>query len=413
MRTNPSFDFGFVQLIPGEERMFKREITPELVDLAKKMPVVALLGPRQSGKTTLAKATFPQHIYVSLEEPDKREFARKDPRAFIAHYMNEHGIIVDEVQLVPELPSYIQTYVDADKKNGRFVLTGSQNFLLLQTISQSLAGRIALFTLLPLSVPELKKATLLPDTPEELIFKGLYPRIYAEKDLEALKWFPNYINTYLERDVRQIINVTDLSQFQLFVKLCAGRIGQLVNLTSLGNDCGISDVTAQKWLTVLEASYILFFLQPHYKNFSRRLVKTPKLYFYDTGLACSLLGIESAQQLTSHYLKGGLFESFVISELSKQRYNQGLRPHLYFWRDKTGHEVDCIIERGDTLIPVEIKAGKTLMSSFFTELTYWNELTGGEPKNTFLVYGGTENQQRSPGNAIGWDSIDMIMDKAE
>jgi len=380
-----------------------------LKEIAQKMPVVAIVGPRQSGKTTLAQETFKKHTYLSLEDLKIREFAQKDSDLFFQKYHNDHGIILDEIQEAPQLLSYIQTYADKYKKKGYFILTGSQNFLVNEAITQSLAGRVAIFTLLPLSIPELKKAKLLPTTVEECIWKGQYPRIYADK-LNPTNWYPTYIRTYIERDVRSIRNITSLSTFQRFIGLCAGRIGQLLNITSLANDCGITVSTAKSWLSLLEASYIIFLLQPYHTNVGKRLVKSPKLYFYDTGLACSVLGIESTQDLFNHYLRGGLFESLIISELYKQRYNEGLPPRLYFWRDKMGHEIDCLKVSANTIVPIEIKAGKTISQDYFKGLNYWNK-TLNKKSNGFVIYAGEDNQKRSGGNVINWQSTDLITKK--
>jgi len=384
--------------------MIKRDMTKKLKEVASKYSVIAVLGPRQSGKTTLVKDVFKKHKYITFEDLEVRNFALADPKGFLKSRHNEHGIIFDEIQHVPALLSYIQIYVDENKRPGYFVLTGSQNFLLNQAISQTLAGRIALFTLLPLSINEMEREKLLTEGVEKSIFYGCYPRIYDEK-LAPVGWYPDYIKTYLERDVRQIKNVTDLTTFQRFIKLCAGRIGQLVNLTSLGNDCGISTGTARAWLTLLEASYIVFLLQPHYRNFSKRLVKSPKIYFYDTGLACSLLGIKSPEQIELHYLRGGLFESYIISDLMKQFYNKKIEPPVYFWRDKIGREVDCIIQDGQDLTPVEIKAGKTITQGYFTGLDYWNSISKSDPKNSYVIYAGDQVQKRSNGTVIGWKKL--------
>ena len=382
----------------------------ELKAAARQFPVVAVLGPRQSGKTTLVKSTFKNYVYVSLEELDNQEIALADPRRFLEMHKNEHGIIFDEIQNTPDLLSYIQTYVDEHKRPGYFILTGSQNILLNEAISQTLAGRVSLLTLLSLSISELEKASLLQSSIEELMFTGCYPRIYDEK-IPPKKWYSNYIRTYIERDVRTLTNVSSLSIFQQFIKLCAGRTGQILNLTSLGNDCGISTNTARAWLSILEASYIIFLLRPHYKNFSKRLIKSPKLFFYDTGLACSLLDIDDVKQLSTHYIRGNLFESFVISEFIKHCYNHDSRPNVYFWRDSQGHEVDCIIEKGEQLTPIEIKAGKTINSSFFKELHFWNELSGSDPSNSFLIYGGDQKQIRQGINVFGWQSLQAVFRK--
>lgn len=367
--------------------MYKRDLEPTALLYAQQFPVVAILGPRQSGKTTLAKKTFASYDYVSLENIDIRRIALEDPRGFLESFLGKNGVIIDEFQEAPELLSYMQGIVDSEYRPGFFILTGSQNYLMNAAITQTLAGRIGILTLLPLSMHELRVGNTLPDTPELLLYKGSYPRIYAQNFLPQIL-YPNYIQTYVERDIRQLINVANLSLFQTFVQLCAGRIGQIVNLSSLANDCGISVNTAKSWLSLLEASYIIFLLQPYYKNFNKRLIKSPKLYFYDTGLACSLLGVESEDQVFKHYLRGSLFESLIISELLKTYYNKGLRPHMYFWRDNIGNEIDCIIEKASDLLPIEIKAGKTIVPDFYKGLEDWKLLTN--TKEAFIVYGGKE-----------------------
>jgi len=389
--------------------MITRILTQKIKEMSKKFPVLAILGPRQSGKTTLSQAVFTKHTYISFEDLEARAFAQEDPKGFLEEYKNKYGIILDEIQHVPDMLSYIQVYVDREKQPGYFILTGSQNFLINQAITQTLAGRIAIFTLLPFCINELKKAKLLPEKINNLIFKGCYPRIY-DQNIAPTDWYPNYIRTYIERDVRQIKNVTNLTTFQRFIKLCAGRIGQLLNVSSLGSDCGISTGTAREWLSLLETSYILFLLQPHHKNFSKQQMKAPKLYFYDTGLACSLLGIETEQQVFSHYLRGGLFESFILSELLKNQYNKGKRPGLFFWRDKYGHEVDGILEKTTELIPIEIKAGQTISPNFFDGIAYWSELAKQDPAKGCIIYAGDKNQKRKNGRVIGWQSTDKIFD---
>src|SRR5690606_37624453 len=384
--------------------MIKRDLAQKLQEMAQKFPVVALLGPRQSGKTTLARATFVQHNYVSLEDLDVRRFAISDPREFLNIYKNDYGIILDEIQHAPDLLSYIQTEVDETQKVGSFILIGSQNFLFNEAISQTLAGRISILTLLPLSLSELKEENLLPENGNAIIFQGSYPRLY-DKNIAPADWYPNYVHTYIERDVRQIKNVSDLSVFQLFMKLCAGRIGQILNMSSLANDCGISVGTVQAWLSILQASYVIFLLQPHFKNFSKRLVKTPKLYFYDTGLASFLLELDNPKQLATHYLRGGLFESYVISELIKLRYNAGRIPHYYFWRDNVGHEVDCIIDSGGKSFPVEIKSGQTINQDYFESLHYWSELAQDQAGRSYCIYTGSENQNRTQVSVLRWQDL--------
>jgi len=386
--------------------MIKREISAKLQQVASQFPVVAVMGPRQSGKTTLVRHIFSGRRYISLEDLELRTFAQNDPKGFLQSYDGE--VIFDEAQRVPELFSYLQTLVDERPQPGRFILTGSQNFLLHEKISQSLAGRVALLNLLPLSLAELKNAAWTLPSLEAVLFKGLYPRLYDTK-IEPGDWYPSYIQTYVERDLRQMKNISNLSTFQRFLKLCAARSGQLLNLSSLANDCGITSSTVSSWLSILEASYIVLLLKPHYQNFNKRLVKSPKLYFYDTGLACSLLGIENAKQLATHYLKGGLFESLVIAELIKHRLNHGLTPNCYFWRDKLGHEIDCIIEPAGQLMPVEIKSGKTVAEDYFKEIKYWLELSGNKPEQAWVVYGGEERQKRTSGNVVGWKNISEIV----
>ncbi len=390
--------------------LIKRKLVKELKVLAKQFPVVSICGPRQSGKTTLAKMAFKNYKYVNLEKVSERKFAESDPMQFLDSKSNEKGIILDEVQNVPDLLSYIQVYVDEHEKPGFFILTGSQNLLLNEKISQSLAGRVAILTLLPFSINELKNKSMLSKDYLKAMIKGFYPRVLVRKS-PAFKWYPSYIQTYVERDVRQIKNVENLSLFQHFIELCAGRIGQLLSISSLAGDCGITVRTAKSWLSILEASYIIFLVRPYYKNFSKRIVKSPKLYFYDTGIACSLLGVKKEDELLKHYLRGGLFESFVFSEFLKHEYNLGERPRIYFWRDSYGHEIDCIIEKDQRLIPVEIKSNKTINLIFFDALKYWNEISKTKPEDNFLIYSGDENEKRSLGRVLGWRSLGKVFVK--
>lgn len=383
-------------------------MTQKLLAMAKKFPVIAIVGPRQSGKTTLSKAVFPNHKYLSMEDIRNKEFAIKDPHDFFEAHKNEHGIILDEVQTVPELFSYIQVYADEHDIPGYIVIIGSQNFLMNEAITQSLAGRVAIHTLLPFSISELKQADFLPARANEIIYTGFYPKIY-DKNLDPADWYSNYLHTYVERDVRQIINVNNLRQFQYFLRLCAGRIGQILKMSSIANDCGISVSTVKSWLSLLEASYIIFLLQPYNENFNKRLIKKPKIYFYDSGLACYLLEIESVEQLSTHYLRGGLFESCMISELLKQRYNVGRRPNVYFWRNTSGEEIDCVFRRGAELYGIEIKAGQTVKSDAFSGLTYWSKISKGNPANNFLIYSGSENYKRNGMNVVSWKDIDSIV----
>ena len=389
--------------------MLQRELENKLSELIKSYPVIALTGPRQSGKTTLVKQLFSKtHKYVNLENLEQRSFAQNDPKAFLQQ--NSSPLIIDEAQYVPDLFSYIQILSDEKKLPGQFILTGSQNFLLLEKISQSLAGRVAIFHLLPFSLKELKEAHYDLPSLEDLLFMGFYPRIYDLK-LEPKEWYSNYIQTYTERDVRTLKNIQDLGTFQVFLKMCASRTGQLLDLTSIGNDCGISHNTVKEWINILEASFIIFLLRPHYNNLGKRLIKSPKIYFYDSGLLCHLLGIENPRQINTHFLRGGIFESFILSELIKNRINQKKSPNLYFWRDQHGHEIDCLIENSSLLTPIEVKSSKTLNSDFFEGLNYWNKLAKNIPENTFLIYGGNENQIRRHGQIISWKNLDKIPSK--
>lgn len=383
-------------------RMIKRELADKLKYVSTKFPVVILTGPRQSGKTTLVKSVFGKMRYFSLEEPDTRQYALADPRGFLKSCRD--GAIIDEAQRAPELFSYIQSDVDNDDTPGRFIITSSQNIMLLGNVSQTLAGRAALLKLLPFSLGELRSTADRLEDYETVLFKGFYPRIY-DKDIPPTEWYPNYIQTYVERDVRQIKNITDLDAFQKFLRMCAGRIGQVLNLSSLGADCGITHNTAKAWLTILEASYIVFRFKPYYSNFNKRLIKMPKLYFWDTGLACSLLGVKSASQLETHYLKGGLFESMVISEFMKEKLNAGTEPDAYFWRDRSGNEIDCLIDSPEGIAAVEIKSGKTVSEDFFAPFKYWNEVKHPSGGKKFVVYGGDNSQERETIKVVSWKKM--------
>ncbi len=390
-------------------RFFERNLAKTLLRFTK-FPVVALLGPRQSGKTTLVKKVFKKHTFLTLENPNIREFAAKDPERFLRENENKNGIILDEFQYVPNLLSYIQIISDEKSRPGYFVLTGSQNFLMNQAITQSLAGRVGILTLLPLSQEELIKNKL-TDGVDQAILNGGYPRLYAE-NFTPEELYPSYIHSYVERDIRQLINVENLRTFQMFVKLCAGRIGQLLNITDLATNCSINRKTASQWLSLLVASYIIFTLQPHFNNFNKRITKTPKLYFFDSGVACSLLGIKSTKDLQLSPFRGHLFENFIISDFYKQYYNTGKDPSLYFWRDKNGRiEIDCLVDRASKLIPIEIKSCETINSELFNSLTLWNEMAKADPSDGYLIYAGEKKQRRSLGNILGWEAASSLIDK--
>jgi predicted AAA+ superfamily ATPase len=373
--------------------MILRVAQAELINLSKQYKAIAVIGPRQSGKTTLVKSGFPDKPYVNLENPDMRNFALEDPIAFLGQFPN--GAILDEVQRTPELFSYLQQILDENDQTAQFILTGSNNFLLQQSITQSLAGRIGYLNLLPFSLSEIKG--IAPVEIHELLFKGFYPPLY-DKPFEIQKWFSNYIRTYIERDVRQLRSIENLVVFEKFLKLCAGRVGQLLNKNALALETGVDSKTIESWIGVLEASFIIFRLQPHHKNFNKRIVKMPKLYFYDVGLASALLGVQEAGQLEFHPFKGGLFENMVVVELLKQRLNKGKLNNMYFWRNSKGNEIDIVIDNFDELIPIEIKSGKTITNDYFKGLKYWNNLTGFSGGK--VIYGGNDYQKRSNGMEI-------------
>jgi predicted AAA+ superfamily ATPase len=382
--------------------MLARDAEKTLIRLAKSFPIVAITGPRQAGKTTLAKAVFKGKPYVSLENPDEREFAQNDPKRFLARFPN--GAVLDEVQRCPSLLSWLQGLVDERGVMGDFVLTGSAQFDLIEGITQTLAGRVGRVELLPLSSRELKAANQLPNSLSQMLIQGGYPALYDRK-ITTQDWFSNYVATYVERDVRQLISVRNLSQFQTFLKMCASRTGQLINLTSLGADCGISAVTAKQWLSVLETSYIVTLLRPHHSNFGKRLVKTPKIYFLDSGLAAWLMGIRSAETLETHAARGALFESWVVSELYKKRLNAGLPIDLFFWRDNTGNEVDLIVENEKGLQPIEIKSGSTYASDWSQGLKKWQALAQNSSLEPAILYGGESTFEREGLKVWGWRDV--------
>lgn len=345
---------------------------------------------------------FSNKPYVSPEEPDIRSLVMEDPRAFLGKYPS--GAVLDEVQRCPELFSYLQSVLDERRRMGRFILTGSQLFGLHSGITQTLAGRVAMVHLLPFTCNEAYKK---PPALDKVIYTGLYPPIHDRK-LDPSVWYANYMQTYIERDVRQMVNIRDLNAFQRFMRLCAGRIGQLLNLSQLASDAGVTHNTARAWISILEASYIVFLLQPHHRNFNKRVIKTPKIYFYDTGLAAWLLGVRKTSQVEAHPLRGSLFECLVVSELTKQGFNRGLPANLFFWRDREGHEIDIVIEQGDSLIPVEIKAGQTINPDFFRNIDFWKKQTEGKYPDSWLVYGGTEKHKRGAITIIGWPQLDEL-----
>ena len=383
--------------------MIYRTIQEEILQVSKSMPVITITGPRQSGKTTLARTIFPHHTYINLEIANNRYLATEDPKSFFDLYPS--NLILDEVQRAPALLSYIQAIVDERKQNGQFILTGSENLLLSDKINQSLAGRTYICTLLPLSLEELQSSSINYHTYMPYLYKGFYPRLYDEKNLTPSRLLPSYIQTYVERDVRELVNIKNLKQFQNFLSLCAGHSGQIINYTSLSKAIGVSDYTIREWLSILEATYIAFTLQPYYKNFKKRLIKSPKLYFYDTGLACSLLGIRDERDLALHPLKGGLFENFVIVELLKRKLNRGVRPRFYFWRESNGIEVDCLIEDGNKLLPIEIKSTQTLTSFPASNLKKLTTLMGDHQVEPYMIYGGEHSFNNQGIQVLSWKNL--------
>lgn len=379
--------------------VISRIIKEAIAVYKEKYPVVAVTGPRQSGKTTMLKALFADYAYVSLENPDNREFAESDPNGFLRAYPGK--VILDEVQRVPHLFSYIQSWVDESGQMGQFILSGSQNFHLMHNITQSLAGRVALFKLLPLDMSELISADLLKDDYADMMIKGFYPAIY-DRDIPSKVFYANYVSTYIDRDVSELLQVKDLKQFRNFLSLCATRAGQLLNLNALANECGISQPTAKAWLSVLESSYILFLLQPYHKNFSKRIIKTPKLYFYDTGLLAYLLRISDSKKLKASEQKGALFENMIVAEKLKQNYHNYLQQELYFWRDSAGREVDLLVANDQMMDVYEIKSTETITTKLFDGLQFFSELAGDLVEKKVLVYAGDASQQRSYAEVRSW-----------
>ena len=384
--------------------MIQRAASTKIKYLAKKFPAVGLLGPRQSGKTTLAKELFPKKPYISFENQDNILLATKDPRAFLSNYSK--GAIFDEIQRVPQLLSYLQGVIDSQpNKVGLFIITGSQNLLLLDTISQTLAGRIAFIHLLPFSYLELEASKFVTPNLNKLLLFGGYPRLY-DKKIKPVDYYPNYILTYVERDVRQIKNISNLSLFQRFLKVCASRVGQEVNYTSMANDTGVDQKTIISWFGILEASFIAFRLQPFYNNLGKRLTQMPKLYFYDTGLCCSLLEMETESHVNTHPLRGALFENLIVLELLKSRFNNGQRSNLFYWRDRTGNEIDVLLEQSSQVVPIEIKTASTFTSEYLKGIKYWKKIHP-QVKNAYVVYTGKFADVDGV-NIIPWKDIDLI-----
>lgn len=370
--------------------MIDRLAGSKIMELSQSFKAVAVIGPRQSGKTTLVKACFPEKPYVSLENPDQRNFAIEDPRNFLKKYSD--GAVLDEVQRAPEILSYLQQILDEDKRKGLFILTGSNNFLLQEKITQSLAGRAAYLDLLPFSVKELEEIPGSLYDINTVLFKGAYPPVQTGEVLPQ-NWFVSYVRTYIERDVRQLKNIENLLIFEKLLSLCAGRVGQQINYSNLSIETGLDVKTVQSWIGILQASFIIHLLPPYFQNFNKRIIKAPKLYFYDTGLACHLLRIKGPETLFQHPMRGAIFENFVITELLKNRFNAGRSSNLYYWKDHSGNEIDILIDEGIELRPIEVKSGATVSSDYFKNLRFWQKLTGKEGGS--VIYAGDEHQNRA------------------
>jgi len=382
----------------------QRNLTPKLKLLIDKFPVLSLTGPRQSGKSSLLKNEFPDFNYVNLEDPELRQFALSDPRGFVRD--NGKRLIIDEVQYASDLFSYIQLEVDANATS-RYILSGSQNFLMNDKINQSLAGRVAITHLLPFSMNEVSNAELTNTDQFATIFNGFYPRLITQ-NIAPTDFYPSYIQTYVERDIRTLSNIVNIDLFESFVRLCAGRAGQIINYTSISNDLGISLNTVKNWLSILKTSFIAFELKPYYQNFNKRITKTGKLYFYDTGLLCSLLGLDKAQQYQTHYLKGGIFENFVIAECKKQFFHRGIKPNFYFWQNSHKLEVDLIVEKNQSAMVFEIKSGQTPHKNFGKNLVKWKEMANVENNSVKVIYGGDTQLTMYGIEYVPWNKINNL-----
>ncbi|MBQ5463505.1 MAG: ATP-binding protein [Fibrobacter sp.] len=384
--------------------MIKRAISGTILDMASKFPVVTLTGPRQSGKSTLLKSCFADYKYVSLEDPDIRQLAENDPRGFLKNCGTK--CIIDETQRVPDLFSYLQTIVDSRDECGQFILSGSHNFLLMERISQSLAGRTSVLKLFPFSIAELQATNILPNDLDEVLLKGCYPRLY-DKKITAKEYFTSYLQTYVERDVRLLRNIIDMTAFKRFLKLCAANVGSVLNVASLAKDAGISVVTANSWISILEASFVLLRLPPYYKNFSKRVIKSSKIYFCDTGLLCNLLNIFNREQLQESNLRGAIFENLIVIELMKAALFKGEEPQLYFWRDTNQNEVDLLRETDGKLEAIEIKSGETKNQKFYDGLKKFSEVSGISLSDTKVVYGGSDSYRGENQKFISWKEMDL------
>jgi uncharacterized protein len=384
-----------------------RNIEKAIKDFTAKFPILSITGPRQSGKTTMLRNLFPEYKYVNLESPDLRRLAETDPKGFLENY--DKFVIFDEIQRVPQLFSYLQVKVDEDRIMGQFIISGSQNFLLIENITQSLAGRVAIFKLLPFDLMELSQQNMLNENLDHTIVRGFYPSLF-DRPILPEEYYPNYLETYIERDVRTLINVRDLSIFRKFLGLCAGRVGQLLNFNNIATECGINLKTAQAWLSILESSYIIFTLQPYYSNINKRLTKATKLFFYDTGLLCYLLQINK-ENLQNHYARGSIFENLIIAEAQKLNYHQDLHRNFYFYRDSNQNEIDLMVSDADKFDLIEIKSGKTINTEFFKGIQNFIKHSEAITKQKYLIYGGNEDLKYFDTQVLGWKSCQKFLER--
>ena len=396
--------FVLLTVYQQDMRIFERQISDTIKRELSKYPIVALTGPRQSGKSTLIKHLFTEYTYISLENQDLRHYAEEDPNKFLMEFNSR--VIIDEAQRVPHIFSYLQTHVDEQQAMGQYILSGSQNFHLMENITQSLAGRVSILKLFPFDITELKQSGNLSSDWRTLLLKGFYPAIY-QRDIDSSGYYTNYLHTYVNRDISKLINVHNTNLFRNFVSLCASRTGQLLNLSNLANECGIAFSTAKSWLSVLESSYIVFLLHPYYENFTKRIVKSPKLYFYDTGLVSHLLGIKRTEELMKETLRGMLFENLVVSEIQKRNYHQNQFRNFWFWRDSNGREVDMLEKSVRGFDIYEIKSTSTIMPKLIKGLDYFDHITKGRVKSKTLIYGGEEDQDRTKFRVRSWKSADI------
>ncbi len=389
--------------------MIHRDSIKDILETAPHVRVLCIRGPRQAGKTTVAELCFPTYRHVGCDRVAQKKAINEDPSAFLRNILATYpGIVLDEFQQVPDILSEIRAYVDETGERGRIILTGSQNYLMMASVTQSLAGRVILIDMLPLSINELQQANVLPNNVYDLMIRGGYPELYQDQKLSTTRFYKGYINTYMERDLQTLTNVPDLAKFHRFLQFCAGRIGQLLNVSTLAADAGVTVALANQWLSLLVTSYLIYLVSPHVTNFNKQLVKQPKLYFYDTGIACELLNIGTASKLAKHTMRGALFENFVITESFKWCHTHGKNPALYFWRDEQGHEIDLVVDLGGPLVPIEIKSADVVRQNMTDVLSFWHELTGHPLEQSYVIYTGEDEKHTVGPQFLSWKSIPVL-----